>query len=127
MAIWMNGSFGVGPASTGWVGRWLDGQPAATADLMAATIGSSVPLHLLGAVRRAVAVPENGDGMFGTGTDSADLRMFSGLRGFSASTGGRGQWHDMYAGVLKTQLDLATDVVAGLLTGADAVTTSSRR
>ena len=110
MAIWMNGSFGVGPASTGWVGRWLDGQPAATADLMAATIGSSVPLHLLGAVRRAVAVPENGDGMFGTGTDATDLRMFTGLRGFSASAAGRGQWHDMYAGVLKTQLDLATDV-----------------
>ena len=70
MAIWMNGRFGVGPPSTGWVGRWLDGQPAATADLMAATIGSSVPLHLLGAVRRAVAVPENGNGMFGTGDRS---------------------------------------------------------
>ena len=48
------------PTGTGWIGRWLDGQPPATADLMAATIGSSVPLHLLGAVRRAVAVPENG-------------------------------------------------------------------
>lgn len=110
MAIWMNGSYGPGPASTGWIGRWLDGQPPATADLMAATIGSSVPLHLLGAVRRAVAVPENGDGMFGTGTDATDQRMFTGLRGFSSSSGGRGQWHDMYAGVLKTQLDLATDV-----------------
>ncbi|MEY2552517.1 MAG: hypothetical protein QOC57_377, partial [Ilumatobacteraceae bacterium] len=110
MAIWMNGSFGNGPASTGWIGRWLDGQPAATADLMAATIGSSVPLHLLGAVRRAVAVPENGDGMFGTGTDPQDARMFTGLRGFSSGSAGRGQWHDMYAGVLKTQLDLAIDV-----------------
>ncbi len=99
-----------GPAGTGWVGRWLDGQPAATADLMAATIGSSVPLHLIGAVRRAVAVPENGDGMFGTGTDPAEVRMFTGLRSFSASSAGRGPWHDMFAGVLKTQLDLATDV-----------------
>src|SRR6476659_8589258 len=28
MAIWMNARFGVGPPSTGWIGRWLDGQPA---------------------------------------------------------------------------------------------------
>ncbi|MGZ4679460.1 MAG: DUF1501 domain-containing protein, partial [Ilumatobacteraceae bacterium] len=110
MAIMMSGSFGAGPSNTGWIGRWLDGQPPATADLMAATIGSSVPLHLLGAVRRAVAVPEDGDGMFGTGTDPADLRMFAGLRALSATPAGRGQWHDMYASVLKTQLDLATDV-----------------
>ena len=48
MAIWMNARFGVGAAGTGWIGRWLDGQPAADAGLMAATIGSSVPLHLLG-------------------------------------------------------------------------------
>jgi uncharacterized protein (DUF1501 family) len=110
MAIWMNARFGVGPATTGWVGRWLDGQPAATADLMAATIGSSVPLHLIGAVRRAAAVPENGSGMFGSGTDSSDLRMYNGLRSLSSGPAGRGQWHDMFAGVLKTQLDLAHDV-----------------
>jgi uncharacterized protein (DUF1501 family) len=110
MAIWMNARFGVGPPTTGWIGRWLDGQPAATADLMAATIGSSVPLHLLGAVRRAVAVPQNGSGMIGTGTDPAEVRMFNGLRAYSASSAGRGPWHDMFASVLKTQLDLAKDV-----------------
>jgi uncharacterized protein (DUF1501 family) len=109
MAIWMNARFGVGPPSTGWIGRWLDGQPAATADLMAATIGSSVPLHLLGAVRRAVAVPQNGNGMFGTGTDPAEIRMFNGLRAL-ATPAGLGPWHDMFATVLKTQLDLAKDV-----------------
>lgn len=110
MAIWMNASFGVGASGTGWVGRWLDGQPAATADLMAATIGSSVPLHLIGAVRRAVAVPENGDGMFGTATEPEDTRMFDGLRAFSSASAGRGPWHDMYASVLKTHLNLANDV-----------------
>jgi len=109
MAIWMNGRFGVGPASTGWVGRWLDGQPAATADLMAATIGSSVPLHLLGAVHRAVAVPENGSGMFGTGDSVQETAMYNGLRSL-ATPAGVGQWHDMFATVLKTQLDLAKDV-----------------
>ena len=110
MAIWMAGKFGAGSPGTGWVGRWLDGQPAATADLMAATIGSSVPLHLLGAVRRAVAVPENGANMFGTGDEPPEVRMFNGLRALSATPAGRGQWHDMYATVLKTQLNLAVEV-----------------
>ena len=110
MAIWMNAKFGVGAAGTGWIGRWLDGQPAEDADLRAATIGSSVPLHLLGATRRAVAVPANGENMFGTGTNPADARMLNGLRSFSASSAGRGPWHDMYARVLKTQLQLAVDV-----------------
>jgi uncharacterized protein (DUF1501 family) len=109
MAIWMNGRFGVGPASTGWIGRWLDGQPAANADLTAATIGSSVPLHLLGAVHRAVAVPENGSGMFGTGDSAQETAMYNGLRTL-ATPAGLGQWHDMFATVLKTQLDLAKDV-----------------
>ncbi len=110
MAIWMAGKFGAGSPGTGWIGRWLDGQPAGTADLMAATIGSSVPLHLLGAVRRAVAVPENGANMFGTGDEVSDIRMFNGLRALSASSAGRGPWHDMYATVLKTQLNLAVEV-----------------
>ncbi|MEY2416267.1 MAG: hypothetical protein QOH53_1601 [Ilumatobacteraceae bacterium] len=110
MAIWMAARFGAGATGTGWIGRWLDGQPAGRADLMAATIGSSVPLHLLGAVRRAVAVPEHGQNMFGTGIDPADVRMFDGLRSLSASAAGRGPWHDMFASVLKTQLNLAIDV-----------------
>ena len=61
---------------------------------MAATIGSSVPLHLLGAVHRAVAVPPNGDDMFGAGTDPAELRMYNGL-GLLREPAGRGPWHDM--------------------------------
>jgi uncharacterized protein (DUF1501 family) len=110
MAIWMQAKFGGGPATNGWIGRWLDGQPAATADLMAATVGSSVPLHLIGSVRRAVAVPQNGSGMFGSGTAASDIRMFNGLRTLSASASGRGPWQDMYSSVVKTQLDLAKDV-----------------
>jgi uncharacterized protein (DUF1501 family) len=110
MAIWMAAKFGVGAGGTGWIGRWLDGQPAASADLAAATIGSSVPLHLLGAVHRAVAVPANGQNMFGIVHDDADARMFDGLRSMSSSASARGQWHDMFANVVKTQLDLAVRV-----------------
>src|SRR3954469_8198417 len=110
MAIWMGGRFGVGSGGTGWMGGCLAAQPAATADLMAATIGSSVPLHLLGAAHRAVAVPENGSGMFGTGDSDQEIRMFNGLRALSSAPAGHGPWHDMFGNVLKTQLDLAKDV-----------------
>ena len=54
MATWMNGRFGGGAPSSGWVGRWLDGQPALSAEMSVATIGWSVPLHLQGVARRGL-------------------------------------------------------------------------
>jgi uncharacterized protein (DUF1501 family) len=109
MAIWMNGSFAGGPASSGWIGRWLDGQPSATADLAAASLDSSVPLHMQGLVRRAAGIPPNG-GMFGIDTGSSDLRMYAGLRALSASTAGRGALHDTFTSTMTRQLDLAVEV-----------------
>ena len=112
MAIWMAGKYGTG-ATTGWLGRWHDGQPANVADFRSTTIGSSVPLHLIGATRRAVGIPEYG-GLFGTldndaGTRAAQQRMFNGMRAM-ASPAGRGAWHDMYTTTLRTELDIAAEV-----------------
>ncbi|MEI6401229.1 MAG: DUF1501 domain-containing protein [Actinomycetota bacterium] len=108
MAIWMNGRFGGGAATSGWIGRWLDGQSASIGDLGAATIDTSVALHLVGEQRRAVSVSPYGD-MFGTETAATDLRMYDGLRAMAAGAG-RGQWHDMFSRTLRTQLDVARDV-----------------
>ncbi len=109
MAIWMNGRFGGGPASTGWIGRWLDGQPSDVADLAAASLDSSVPLHMQGAVRRAAGIPPNG-GMFGFDNQPSDQRMYAGLRAMSAASGGRGALHDLYNQTMRRQLDLAAEV-----------------
>ncbi len=109
MAIWMNGSLSGGMASTGWIGRWLDGQPAATADLAAASLDSSVPLHMQGATRRAAGIPPNG-GMFGVDTSSSEVRMYTGLRALAATGAGRGALHDTFTGTMRRQLDLATEV-----------------
>ncbi len=105
MAIWMNGSF-TGPPSTGWLGRWLDGQPAANAQLAAASIGSSVPLHLIGASRRAIGVPETG-GMLGGNTDDQSRRMYAGLTALSAAPSGHGPWHDAYTSTMATTISVA--------------------
>ncbi len=109
MATWMIGKFAGPSAPTGWLGRWLDGQPGATAELAGASIDTSVPLHMVGAVRRAVAISEYGD-MFGTGTEGQDVRMYDGIRAMAGASAGRGQWHDMYAATMRRQLDLAADV-----------------
>ncbi|MBI5087481.1 MAG: DUF1501 domain-containing protein [Actinobacteria bacterium] len=121
MAIWMNGQFGNGPLSTGWVGRWLDGLPPDIADLAAVSLDSSVPLHMQGAVRRAAGIPPNG-GMFGVDTGAADVRMYNGLRALSAGAG-RGALHDAFTSTMVRQLDLATQVApafkAALPSGGD--------
>ncbi|MCU1361275.1 MAG: hypothetical protein JWN99_2564, partial [Ilumatobacteraceae bacterium] len=109
MAIWMNGQYGTGPLSTGWIGRWLDGQPAETADLAAASLDSSVPLHMQGVVRRAAGIPPNG-GMFGVDTAASDTRMYNGFRSLGAVSAGRGALHDTFTTTMVRQLDLATQV-----------------
>ena len=116
MGVWMAGRFGNLPPSSGWIGRWLDGLPVAAAQLAAATIDSSVALHLIGEQRRAVAISPYGD-MFGTETTDQDLRMYNAMRGLSAASAGRGPWHDMFATTLRTQLDMATDVATVFDTG----------
>ncbi len=109
MAIWMNARFGPGAPTSGWIGRWLDGVAADKAELAVATIDSSVALHLLGNERRAVGISPWGD-MFGVDTRVEDLRMYDGIRAMANAGSGRGQWHDMFASTMRTQLNLAHDV-----------------
>lgn len=105
MSIWMSG-IRDGAPSSGWLGRWLDGRGDPLDALVAASIGSSVPLHLVGHSRRAVGVPPWGGG-FGTGNDPNDLRLYEGLRAYAASTAGRGVWHDTVASTIKAQVEVA--------------------
>lgn len=107
MAIWMNGTFRPNPG-TGWLGRWADGQPVAAHDVTIATVGTSVPLHLLGATRRTVAVPEGG-GMLGAATDPTNLRACAALNAMAAPAG-RGQWHDAYTTALRDTIAVAGDL-----------------
>ena len=105
MAIWMSGIRN-GIPSSGWIGRWLDGHLPGGPDLYtAASIGSGVPLHMLGQQRRATAVPPGRPG-FGGGTAAEDLRMYDAIRSL-ATPAGRGPWHDALSGAFHDQVDLA--------------------
>ncbi|MEO7397197.1 MAG: DUF1501 domain-containing protein [Ilumatobacteraceae bacterium] len=105
MATWMSARPGAAPTS-GWVGRWLDGIGDRADLYTAATIGSSLPLHLVGQTRRGTAVPEGGFD-YGGDTAAVDMRMYDGVKGFSAAPAGRGEWHDAIAASSRSQIDLA--------------------
>ncbi|MEX0848480.1 MAG: DUF1501 domain-containing protein [Ilumatobacteraceae bacterium] len=108
MGTWMSARYGLGAATSGWIGRWLDGLSPAAAELAVATIDSSVALHLQGHQRRAVAISPYGD-MFGSTSTAPDLRLYAGVSSMAAPAG-RGQFHDMFASTMKTQIAMAQQV-----------------
>src|SRR3954452_12867871 len=109
MATWMYGRAGGGLPSTGWIGRWLDGLGGDVDAFKAATIGSGLPLHLIGANRRGLAIPTGGFD-FGGSTDPSNLRMYNAVKQFSAGDAGRGPWHSAVALAEKGQIETAQTV-----------------
>jgi uncharacterized protein (DUF1501 family) len=111
MGIWMNAwSGGAQPGGpTGWIGRYLDGLPNAAAEsLLGAVLGTSVPLHMVGAVSRASGLPRSISGAFGIDrSDSSDARMYDAISSFGSGPTGLGQWGDMVAKVEHDTLDLS--------------------
>jgi len=96
MGYWMNGWAGGGPPSTGWLGRWLDGL-ATTNPFAAVSIGSSVPLHLVGATRKALSLSTGGPPFGGVPDPSWDL-LYKGIGDYAAASTGMGPLGDMVAG-----------------------------
>jgi uncharacterized protein (DUF1501 family) len=108
MALWMYGRAGNGAPSSGWIGRWLDGA-GGNNPFKAATVGQGLPLHLIGASRRGIAIPQWGVG-FGGGDDEHDRWMYDAMRAFSSAPAGRGPWHDSIAGIVKGVVDVGQEV-----------------
>ena len=108
MALWMYGKTGNGAPSSGWVGRWLDGAGGSN-PFSAVTVGQGLPLHLIGASRRGIAIPQWGVG-FGGGDNEHDMWMYDAMRSFSSAPAGRGPWHDSVAGILKGMIDVGQEV-----------------
>jgi len=108
MATWMQGHAAGGAPSSGWLGRWLDGLP--TRELLrAAAVGGGLPLNLVGEQARGIAVPPWGMGFGGELSDEA-LRGYAAVRRFSASSAGRGTWHDTAAAAMRDVIDVGQRV-----------------
>jgi uncharacterized protein (DUF1501 family) len=87
IATWMYGSGAGGVPNTGWIGRWLDSFNGDVFD--AVNVGSSVPLHLVGATRKASTVGTSAPD-FGASASSWDQRLYGGLNAMAAAPNGRG-------------------------------------
>lgn len=111
MGIWMNGwSGGAQPGGpTGWIGRYLDGLPnSASESLLGVVVGSSVPLHMIGAVARASGLPGSIGGAFGIDRSvPEDARMFDAISAFGAGPTRLGQWGDLVGKTERNTLDLS--------------------
>lgn len=114
MATWMRGWWGPGGAPTGgagqptgWLGRWLDalGRTDGIDPLHAVHLGASVPLHLVGASRRASALGMRAP--FGASRDAWERRNFDVIRSFAAASTGLGPLGDAVAATQRDLLDLA--------------------
>ncbi len=96
MAAWMQGSAGGGTPNSGWLGRWLDGAPP-TNPFAAVSIDSSVPLHLIGETRKAIALNADSAPFGGTPDPGWDL-VYEAFSNFAAQPSGLGSWGDAVAG-----------------------------
>ena len=112
IARWMRGWGGVGYPSAGWVGRWLDGLPNADDTVRAVTVGSGIPLHMVGRTTEAAALPKSMQYAFGADrSDASDRRLYAAARSFGAAPTGLGRWGDAMAGCLRDTVDLVGGTV----------------
>jgi len=104
MAKWMSGR-PTGLASSGWIGRWLDGLLGDGKDLYAAAeIGQSVPLHLIGERQQGTAVPA-GRPSFGADTDDRSQKLYTAVR--RLGVGDPATWRGRVGQAMIDQLDVA--------------------
>ncbi|HWL46048.1 MAG TPA: DUF1501 domain-containing protein [Ilumatobacter sp.] len=105
MAKWM-AARPTGLPDSGWLGRWLDGYTGGRADLYAgASVGSAVPLHVIGQASRATGVSDQA-AAWGSATDTRSERGYQAVR--KMFNGSSGPWH---AATAQAFVD-AFDVVA---------------
>ncbi len=112
MALWMYGKAGNGTPSTGWIGRWLDGL-GSDDPFRATTVGEGLPLHLIGANKRGIAIPQRGIGFGGEPNDAPHKQlqwMYDSMRSFAGAPSGRGAWHDSIASTVKGVIDVGQQV-----------------
>jgi uncharacterized protein (DUF1501 family) len=115
MAKWMSG-YPAGAPSSGWLGRWLDSLTTPADAFDAVSLGTNVPLHMVGTARRATGVRGTTDG-YGTGSEPQDVRAAAAIESFAASPSGLGGFGDALAAA-GSQMVTVNRKVSPLLTPA---------
>jgi uncharacterized protein (DUF1501 family) len=108
-ARWMTGDGTEG--KTGWLGRYLDGLPGGNDPFQAVTVGTSVPLLMNGATRKATALPQQvDDGLSTSAKDDWVRRSAECVRAMGGGTTGLGAWGDAIAAAGRASVDLTDKV-----------------
>jgi uncharacterized protein (DUF1501 family) len=108
-ARWMTGNGTEG--TTGWLGRYLDGLPGGNDPFHAVTVGTSVPLLLSGATRKATALPQQVDeGLSTSAKEDWVRRSAACVRAMGGGATGLGTWGDALASAGRTSVDLNDQV-----------------
>lgn len=108
-ATWMAGTAGAS-RSSGWLGRWLDGVADSKAGLRGVTIGSSVPLHLLGQQAVITALDTGGE-LFGADrSEPAYAAAYDAIASYADTPSGKGAWGDALARSGAQAIDLAGEL-----------------
>jgi uncharacterized protein (DUF1501 family) len=108
-ARWMSGDGTAG--ATGWLGRYVDGLPAANDPFHAVTIGTSVPLLVTGRATRATALPVKADNVLNPSSKEDWVRRSAeAVRAMGAGPTGLGPWGDALAAAGRNAIDLTSSV-----------------
>lgn len=125
MATWMSGWAG-GPTRTGWLGRYLDG--LGTDPFYGLTLGSGVPLHLIGSRSMATSLPVSKSNIFGADlSDPVTRRLCDGIKAFGDVSPGLGSLADQVVSAGRRSLDVSTMLAPAYpaqITGASGSLTS---
>ena len=92
----MYGHANDGLPSTGWLGRYMDGL-GSNNPFDAVTVGHNVPLTVIGANRKGLAVPKSAGGLFSPDANPVDQRQYAAIHTMGASSTGLGEWGDALA------------------------------
>jgi uncharacterized protein (DUF1501 family) len=104
MAKWMSG-YPVGPPSSGWLGRWLDGLATPADSFDAVALSTSVPLHMVGTRRRATGISAN-DYAFGVSQEPQEVRLATAVESFSRTVSGLGSLGDAISLYSRQMIDV---------------------
>jgi len=108
MATWMSASLEANP-TTGWLGRYADGLDAG--DLRSVMVGTSTPLHLVGARTAGISLPVDlGSSFGGDRSDTSDARMYDALSTLGAGASGLGPWGDAFTASGRSSLEVVGEV-----------------
>jgi uncharacterized protein (DUF1501 family) len=98
MAKAMQGRVG-GQDGTGWLGRFVDGLPDGDSGMRSLTVGSSVPMTLVGRRARSTSVPSGGAMWGADRSDPKERPLFAAIEQLGSGSTGLGVWGDRVAAV----------------------------